>query len=205
MLAFQGGDDEAFRRLLEAFQASVFRFLVGRVGDAGRAEDLTQEVFLRVFRARDKYRPTASFRGWLFTIAHRLALNELRSRRRRFRIFARRLPSASLSTESSAEPSADEFWSQIPDPKGRPPEEAAETAEVEHRIGELMDRLPPNQRVALELVAAEGLSYAEAAAVLGTTVSAVRSLLVRAREALRRGLSRTEPSEGTADPQEDEG
>lgn len=204
MLAFQRGDDDAFRRLVERFQVPVFRFLVGKVGDRDRADDLTQEVFLRVFRARKSYRPTASFRGWLFTIAHRIALNELRSLRRRFRVFARGLPSPSRPPRSEAEPSAEEFWSQVPDPKGRPPEEGAEAAEVGRQVEELIQGLPPNQRAALELVVGGELSYAEAATVLGTSVAAVRSLLVRARGALRLGLGRDDSGRPIQDPQEDE-
>ena len=184
MLAFQAGDETAFDRIVERHWPSVRRFIGRSVGDAGRAEDLTQEVFIRVYRSRHRYRPTAGFRTWLFTIANRLALNEARSRRRRSRVFRDAPGSGAAGTEDAS----DDFWGNIEDPHVESPGDRLERKELEMVMEELLARLPQGQRAAIELQRAGPFSYRDIAEILGVTVPAVKSLLVRAREALKEGV-----------------
>jgi RNA polymerase sigma-70 factor (ECF subfamily) len=170
MLAFREGDASAFDELFRRWARPVLRYLARMVRDEAAAEDLAQEVFLRVHRARERYAPDARFSTWLFTIATRLALNELRRP-------ARRSPHQSTH----------------PDPDGPPVEFAAETpgadAVAEARRGArvleaALAELPERQRAALWLTAVEGHSYAEVAMQLETTEQSVKALVHRARVAL---------------------
>ncbi|HEX9384404.1 MAG TPA: sigma-70 family RNA polymerase sigma factor, partial [Gemmatimonadaceae bacterium] len=82
MAAYQAGNQDAFGELFERYAGRVYGFLVRRLGDVATAEDLHQEAFLRLHRARDSYNPERPFRAWLFTIVHNLVNDSLRSRRR---------------------------------------------------------------------------------------------------------------------------
>lgn len=184
MLAFQGGDAAAFDRIVLRYRGEVRRFIGRYVADSGRAEDLEQEVFLRVYRARGRYRPSAGFRTWLFTIAVRLCLNDLRSRRRE----RRRIVPMPIS---SAEFDGDEGGLEsMADGDLESPQEAAERRELEEAISAAIADLPPAQRSAILLLRFEDLSYREIGEVLGISVMAVKSLVNRGREKLRLSLRR---------------
>jgi RNA polymerase sigma-70 factor (ECF subfamily) len=170
MLALRAGDESAFDALFRRWSGPLLRYLERMLRDAASAEELVQEAFLRLYRARERYEPEARFSTWLFTIANRLALNELRRPHRR-----------------SPHESSDD------DAAGAPLALAAEQAgvdEVVHarRLGDAVERalaaLPERQRAALWLTAVEGLSYAEVAASLETTEKSVKALVHRARSAL---------------------
>jgi RNA polymerase sigma-70 factor (ECF subfamily) len=164
MLAFAGGDTAAFDALFERWAQPLLRYLERMVRDTGTAEELVQEVFLRVYRARDRYRPEARFSTWLYRIGTNLALNELRRPRRR-----------------DPHDSSDE--------EGVRPLVAGGSAvdDVVHarRLGEAAARelaaLPERQRAALWLTAVEGLAYAEVAEALEVSEKAVKALVHRAR------------------------
>jgi len=181
MLAFQSGDDRAFDEIVRGHESAVRQFLFRYVRDRHRAEDLTQEVFVRVFRSRCRYEATAGFRTWLFTIATRLALNEIRGLRRRRRVFA----DVDTSDAVGAAP-----WDLALDRRTPGPRETAESHELGEALSRLIDDLPENQRAAVILSRVEDLPYREIAAVLGVSTMAVKSLLMRARETLRRRLER---------------
>ena len=187
MLEFQGGDDEAFDKIVTHYRPPIFHFLQRSLRDAGRAEDLTQEVFVRVYRSRSRYKVTASFRTWLFTIASRLALNEARSLRRRCKVFADMSSLPARASEPSSNPK-DDFWANFPDKKSESPFHSAQRKELEVLLEALLDELPGNQRAALELQQGQQLSYSEIAESLGLTPMAVKSLLLRARENLKVGV-----------------
>lgn len=180
MLQFQRGDPAAFDRIVLGYGDAVRRFIGRYLGDADRAEDLTQEVFLRVYRARHRYRPEAGFRTWLFTIASRLSLNEIRGVRRRRAVFAEGFGGAGDGAIDVAAVAVDAAEAS--------PEARLEVEELETLLGTWIDELPGNQRAALLLSRMESLSYAEIAEALGVSVMAVKSLLMRARETLRRRL-----------------
>jgi RNA polymerase sigma-70 factor (ECF subfamily) len=176
MLAFRDGDDAAFDALFERWAGKLLRFLERMVRDEAVAEELVQETFLRVHRARARYAPDAKFSTWLYTIASNVARNELR---RPFR----RAPHD--STDERRE-------------DGRPLELAAEESPVDDIVNArregagveaALQRLPERQRAALWLAAVEGLPYAEVAAALETSESSVKALVHRARVALAEQLA----------------
>lgn len=173
MLAFRAGDGRAFDSLFRRWAGPLLRYLERMVRDAAIAEELVQEAFLRVHRARERYEPEARFSTWLYRIATNLALNELRRPHRRHAH-----TSADAQRESEAGPA-------IELAAGGPAVDEAVGARLEGEalLGEL-ERLPERQRTALWLSAGEGLSYAEVAKVMETTEKSVKSLVHRARVAL---------------------
>jgi len=173
------GDDEAMRVLIARHQQAVYGTIVKMLGDPIEAEDLAQQVFVRVYRAAGSYRPTAAFRTWLFTILRRLVFNEHRRRGRAW------LESLQKPIEASGE----EFGRDLPD-------KAMKSAAQQMIDGELVDAvdrailaLPEQQRLAVILRRYDEFSYEEIAATLKTSVSATKSLLFRARETLRVSLA----------------
>jgi RNA polymerase sigma-70 factor, ECF subfamily len=184
MLAFQDGDQSAFDRIVIHYRGMVWRFIGRYLQDLDRAEDLSQEVFLRVYRARKRYRPTAQFRTWLFTIAARLCLNDLRSRRRERRVIIP-LPQAG----KDAGPERD-LLQTVTDPDSERSGDRLELSELEQAVDEAIAGLPPAQRAAVLLLRFEELSYREIAEALGISAMAVKSLINRARENLRSSLGR---------------
>jgi RNA polymerase sigma-70 factor (ECF subfamily) len=175
MLSFQGGDRRAFETLFSRYSAPLVGFLGRMVLDRGRAEELAQEVFVRVYKARDRYEPRARFSTWLFGIAHNLALNEL----------AR----AYRGRERPLEPVHEETY---PD-TGPSSEEQLEAKRTQQRLAHALAGLPARQRAALVLRSEQGLAYGEIAEALATSVSSVKSLLHRAREGLLAELEELRP------------
>jgi RNA polymerase sigma-70 factor (ECF subfamily) len=175
MLAFQGGQSSAFDALFRRWAAPLLRYLERMLGDAGSAEELVQESFLRVFKARDRYAPDARFSTWLFTIATNLALNELRRPRRR---------SPHRSTEASEDEGA-----ALPLESTEPsPDDVVDARRRGAAVERELAALPERQRAALWLTAVEGLSYAEVAEALEATEKSVKALVHRARAALAERL-----------------
>ena len=177
MLAFQAGDSAAFDGIVYRYQQPVQNFLRRYLRDRDRMEDLTQEVFIRVYKSRERYQPTAKLRTWLFTIATRLALNEIRSIRRKRRVFS----------EVADEPEADSPspFRAAEDYREEAPAEQVQEKELGKIIDRLIEELPPNQKAAILLSQLQKLSYKEIAEVLDMSVMAVKSLLMRGREILR--------------------
>ena len=171
MLAYQAGSEEAFDRLVEAYSAQVYGLFTRFLGAAEEREDLVQEVFLRVIRARERYEPTARFSTWLYRIAFNLSVN--RTERTR--------DAASLET-----PDGGDAWEPA---DTRDPAEALERDDVVHAVRASIAALPDNQRMALILAKYEELSFAEIAQVMDSTEKAIKSLVHRAREKLRERLA----------------
>jgi RNA polymerase sigma-70 factor (ECF subfamily) len=185
MLAFRGGDALAFDSLFQRWADPLLRYLDRMLRDTAAAEELVQEVFLRVHRARDRYRPEARFSTWLYRIATNLALNELRRPRRRD-------PHRSVDDELGPELAA-----------GTPsPDEIAHARRVSADIERELEALPERQRAALWLSAVEGLSYAEVAEALEVTEKAVKALVHRARTRL---VGRLAGERGSSDDSKDGG
>jgi RNA polymerase sigma-70 factor (ECF subfamily) len=167
MLAFREGDNDAFDALFRRWAGPLLRYLERMLHDAAGAEDLVQEVFLRVHRARERYRPEARFSTWIFRIATNLALNEMRRPRRRD-------PHASLDAADGPEPPA-------------PATAIDDYVHAKRMAGDVeraLRSLPERQRAALWLGAVEGFSYAEVAASLDVSEKAVKALVHRARSSL---------------------
>ena len=167
MLAFCAGDGAAFDALFGRWAGPLLRYLERMLRDAAGAEELVQEVFLRVHGARQRYQPQARFSTWLYRIATNLALNELRRPRRR-----------ELHT------SLDEPEGPLLAGEGPAAEDALDARRLSARALRELARLPERQRAALCLSAVEGLSYAEVAEALEISESAVKALVHRARTAL---------------------
>ena len=173
MAKIAGGDDAAFRLLIERHELAVFGTAVKMLQDRFVAEEVAQRVFLRVYWAAKRYRPTAKFRTWLFTILRRLVLNELRRRSSAEALVFTGDNSEEVATAASPRSPADLL--------------------VDKERLDLVERaiasLPPKQRLAVVLKSYDDLSYEEIGRVLGLSLSATRALLFRARETLRKALS----------------
>jgi len=185
MLETKAGDDSSFELLLQRYRTPVINFLFRIVRDSATAEDLAQEVFIRVYRARESYAPSAKFTTWLFRIASNLALNRLRdSRHQQMEV--------SLDAPAGEEDSAME----LPARELRVDQMMVERDRVK-LIRCAIDSLPEKQRVAVLLHKYEEMDYVEIAKVLDCTEAALKSLLFRAYETLRVQLA---PLVGGAEP-----
>lgn len=173
------GDTTAFKQLVEKYQKAVMSLAYRFLGTREEAEDAAQEVFLRVYNAAKKYKPEAQFATWLFRIATNVCLNELRHRKR----------VQEVSLEPSHENSERGSGMDVPAPASMRPDTHLEQKERRRIIQESLEVLPPNQRMAVVLKRFEGLSYQEIAEVLNVSVSAVESLLFRAKQTLKKKLT----------------
>ena len=180
MLRVQEGDAFAFEQLMERYHARLVRILRHVTGSDDSAEDLAQDVFLRVFRARAGYQPTAKFSTWLFHIAHNVASNAIRDRKRRKEVQTQN-PTGSqsgiLSLDQMAMASS-----------GAMPVRRLDKVERAEMVRLAVDALNERQRMALLLCKFEGLSYQEIAEAMDLSVQAVKSLLSRARVNLKQML-----------------
>jgi len=177
MLKIAGGDESAFQILVERHQASLLNMIYRFIGDRTKSQDLAQEVFLRVWQAAGDYKPKAKFTTWLYRIAANLCLNELKaSRRKRWLRF--------LHVDTNDQTGGEEDLSD-----GSPsPEDILLAGERSRRITDALQSLPENQRMAVILRRYDDLSYEEISRILNSSVSAVESLLVRAKRNLQEKL-----------------
>ncbi len=179
MLRVKHGDREAFEALVEKYKQPVMNFVRRSLHDEHEAEDLAQNVFLQVYKSRDRYKPSARFSTWLFTIARNLCLNEIRRRSRH--------PADSLE---ETHPSGEDVPSrQYEDKSATLPPQNLLQRELESKIEEALAQLPENQRSAILLCRQDELSYEEIAKVLGCSLSATKSLIHRGRETLKEKLA----------------
>lgn len=176
MLRVKGGDAGSFGVLLEKHRSSVVHFLYRMMQNSAIAEELAQEVFLRVYRSRATYEPTAKFTTWLFRIATHLALNALRDDKHH------RLHDH-LDDDSSDMPTR-----QLSDDRPSVEEWMLYEAKLEE-VRRAIAALPHKQRAAVLMHKYEEMEYSQIAKVLNCSESAVKSLLFRAYEALRARLA----------------
>lgn len=171
MERYAAGDDAAFEALYDALAGRLYAYLRRHVPDPHGCDDLVQETFLRMHRARGTFMTGAAVLPWAFAIARRLVVD--RGRR------DRRAPSG-----------LDDVDPEPVNPVGATdrPEQVAEAREVARRLAQALSRLPASQRSAFELLKQDGLTLAEAAAVLGVTVTAVKLRAHRAYESIRAAL-----------------
>ncbi|WP_153557006.1 RNA polymerase sigma factor [Roseimaritima sediminicola] len=179
MLRVKEDDVEAFEELVQRYQGRLVRLLEHLGPRRDLADDMTQEVFLRVFRARKNYQPGAKFSTWLFTIAGNVARNAVRSSGRRQEV--NEVDAGSTPSGSQAAVLA----SLATDASGLMPTRQIEGAERAEVVRAAVQMLNPRQREALLLSKFEGLSYLEIADVMGLSTKAVKSLLSRARVNLK--------------------
>jgi RNA polymerase sigma-70 factor (ECF subfamily) len=179
MLRVRNDEPGAFEELVQNYQHRLVAVMHHLVGSADEAEDLAQEVFLRVYRARKKYRPRSKFSTWLFTIANNLALNALRTRQRK--------PVVPLDVRDSG-PLGPRPAEQIVPDRTDSPSTRLRNAELIAKIRQALENLNERQRMAVILNKFEDMGYGEIAEVMGLTTQAVKSLLSRARSNLRQVL-----------------
>jgi len=168
----------AFEALVERYQNRLVGILFHMVGSKEEAEDLCQEVFLRIYKARKGYRPRAKFSTWLFTIANNLALNHLRRKGRN-----KGLPLGDATGSQPISPVAKHLAGR----EGTPSSQMRQ-AELTDLVRDALGTLNEDQKMAVLLNKFEDMSYAEIAAVMGRSPEAIKSLLARARNQLREQL-----------------
>lgn len=174
MIQFQKGNLSAFEELIRKYETSVINTIYRYTSDRVEAEDLSQEVFIRVFKSKETYRPTRPFRYWLFTILTNLCLNKIRDTKRHqtFSIFPKD-ENHELNIEDSRNKSISDHFKQT---------------EQKIAVREALNSLPANQKMVVILNKYEDLSYEEIGQSMKISVSAVKSLLFRARENLKEKL-----------------
>ncbi|HAV63997.1 MAG TPA: RNA polymerase subunit sigma-24 [Verrucomicrobiales bacterium] len=175
MLRAKQGDRAAFEELVVKHQQAVMNFIYRSVPDPQEAEDLAQNVFVQAWKARHRYQPSARFTTWLFTIARNLSLNELRRRSRH----------AGESMDGPAGEDDDAPVRQFEDRSTASPPDTLLREELQRKVSEAVAALPENQRTAILLCQDEETSYDDIAQVLGCSLSATKSIIFRAREALK--------------------
>jgi RNA polymerase sigma-70 factor (ECF subfamily) len=191
MLRVREDDPSAFAEMVEIFTPRLITVLQHILGSAHEAEDLAQEVFLRVYRVRKKYRPRAKFSTWLFTIANNLALNALRARQRK--------PVVPLNVRDSG-PLGPRPAEQLVRDRANQPARHMQEKELAGIVRQALEHLNERQRMAVVLNKFEDMNYAEIAEAMRLSVKAVKSLLSRARENLRNALKDYIYMEGDAPP-----
>jgi len=196
MLQVRDGDAAAFEELVRRYRDRLLTILEHLVGHREQAEDLAQDVFVRVFKARERYTPDAKFSTWLFTIANNVASNALRSRSRRREVGVPEgngADSTPLALDQLAKAAS-----------GFMPTRALDKAEQAEMVRHAVAALNERQRMALLLAKFEGMSYQDIAQTMGLSVQAIKSLLSRARVNLKeiltpyveRGIPPDESDEG---------
>jgi RNA polymerase sigma-70 factor, ECF subfamily len=171
MERYSTGDDAAFGEIYDALAPRLYGFLQRQVQDRALAEDLLQQTLLQLHRARGRYTPGADVLPWVFAIARRLTIDTHRIRRREVLV-----------------ESPDAAASESPVSGADYAESLVQARQMARAVNLALEALPESQRVAYQLVRDEGLSMTQAAAVLGTTASAVKLRAFRAYEAIRNAL-----------------
>jgi RNA polymerase sigma factor (sigma-70 family) len=169
MAAYVAGDSAAFEELFRRYAPALLRVIGRQLSSPGEANDLVQQTFLQLHRARHDFKPGARLRPWIFTIALNLKREYFRRLRRR--------PEAPLELDGRNDPAI------LPPPPER--------AENERAVRRALDQLPPDHREVIVLHWFEGLSFPEVSAVVGASVSAVKVRAHRGYVALRKLLAET--------------
>jgi RNA polymerase sigma-70 factor (ECF subfamily) len=185
MLRVKAGDEASFDILLEKYRTPVVKFIQRMVQNSAAAEELAQDVFLRVYRARAGYEPSARFTTWLFRIATHIALNALRDGRKERGVQSL---DAGYTGSGASNGIQDDAPIEVGDHRATIEEYLVESSEVREIRG-AVQALPGKQRAAVLMHKYHELDYKQIAAALGCSESAVKSLLFRAYETLRVKLS----------------
>ena len=180
MLQVRDGNAAAFESLVEKYQARLVGILGHMTSNRDQAEDLAQEVFMRVYRARESYVPGAKFSTWLFTIAHNVASNAIRKKSRRKEVNLTHSPSGKVPIRP--------LDRMAKAKSGLMPTRQVDRKEIAIIVQQAIESLNERQKMALLLSKFEGMSYIEISQTMDLTTQAVKSLLSRARNNLREAL-----------------
>lgn len=167
-------DEEAFEELITRHQNAVIGTVNKMLGNSSDAEDIAQQVFIRIWKSAPRYKPKAKFTTFLFTITRNLVFNESRRRSRK--------------KEYSIDEREDDFHLQTPDPQTASPAEGVLHNELQKTVDEAINSLPEKQRMAVILRRYENMAYDEIGRILELSTPAVKSQLFRARNTLRESL-----------------
>lgn len=176
MLRVKTGDMDAFEQLIEIYQGPVIGTVAKMLGGASEAEDIAQQVFVRVWKSAARYEPQAKFTTWLFTITRNLVFNETRRRKRK--------PTVSVEKREEV------GHQMVEDSQTVSPDQDVLHAELEEAVDKAIQELPDKQRMAVILRRYEEMPYDEIGKILSMSVPAVKSLLFRARTQLKESLQR---------------
>ncbi len=172
----QKGNKHAFDTLVLKYQYRVFKLVARYISDPSEVLDVTQEAFIKAYKALDHFRGDSSFYTWLYRIAVNTAKNHLISR-------YRRIPESDYEISE-----IEQFLSKANVREYSTPERTLIYDEMEHMLSDIIDELPSDLRTAILLREREGLSYDEIAAVMGCPVGTVRSRIFRARESIEKRI-----------------
>ncbi len=179
MLAFKEGSEGAFEELFQKYKKPLINYIYRFVGSQAAAEELTQEVFLKVYRYGHRYQPTARFSTWLYRIATNVSMNELRRGEHKNPIH---------SIDTPRNPDAQGAGIDLPD-KGRPDAyDSLAGRRLEEAVRAVVAELPEKQKAAVILSKFQGLTYEEIAESLGCSIGAVKSLIHRGMGSLNAKL-----------------
>jgi len=174
MLRFKNGEETCFEQLVERHKTRVFNLVYRFLGSDREAEDIAQEIFIKVYHSKDSYTPKAKFTTWLYTICKNTCLNELRKRK---------APCVSIDDPVRLE--EDTVTLQVKDCSTPSPADSVLNDEKAAIVRDAIDSLSDQQKMAVILCRYEKLSYDEIAQIMRCSVKAVKSLLHRAKEQLR--------------------
>jgi RNA polymerase sigma-70 factor (ECF subfamily) len=181
MTRIQGGDEKAFRTLIERHQDRVYGTVARMMGGAGpEAEEAAQDIFLRVWRSAGTYRAEGKFTTWLMTVVRNQVFTRSGQKNRR----------KDIDGEDFLDEETGESWmEQQADAAVRSPAEALSLRDLERAVEEACRQLPENQRLVVHLRQYEGLEFEEIGKITGMSLTAVKALMFRARESLKKKLS----------------
>jgi RNA polymerase sigma-70 factor (ECF subfamily) len=170
---FLSGQDEAFEELVVAYQTMIFNLSFRFMGDAQEAEDLSQEVFLKIFKSLKQFRGASTLKTWIYRITTNMALNKLK-------FYKRRRRDKQVSIDKSMGESMPPMSESLPD--NRPgPERRTLSTQIQRRLQEALDSINDDQKAVVILRDIEGLSYEEIAEALEINIGTVKSRLARGR------------------------
>jgi RNA polymerase sigma-70 factor (ECF subfamily) len=172
MLDFANGDDSAFNQIMGKYKGIVIGITRRYFNDRSRAEDIAQEVFLRIYLSKNKYKPKSKLSTWIFRITANLCLNDIRSRKRE---------EGNLDLINDNTSSTDRELDII---------DKLEKEELNETVRSALLSLPERQRLAVLLSKYDGLSYQEISKILNCSISAVDSILQRAKQTLKKQLNK---------------
>ena len=185
MLRVAAGDRRAFGLLFDRYHASVARFAFRFVGDKARAEELTQDIFVKLYRNAKAYKPSAQFKTFLFRVATNHCLNEVR--RGEYRV-----------THTSTAPTEEDSGVDVAGPEGERPDEAVAGRELERAVGKALEGLSERERAAFTMCRFEGMAYRDIAEALEASEAAVKSLIHRATLAVAKKIEELQAGAGPA-------
>jgi RNA polymerase sigma-70 factor (ECF subfamily) len=175
MTRIQGGDEGAFRTLIERHQDRVYGTVARMMGGAGpEVEEVAQDIFLRVWKSAGTYRAEGKFTTWLMTVVRNQVFTRAGQKNRR---------------KDIDEETGESWMEQQPDAAVRSPAEALSLRDLERAVEEACRQLPENQRLVVHLRQYEGLEFEEIGKITGMSLTAVKALMFRARESLKKKLS----------------